>query len=289
MADLTITIPAPVLTAGQTFKERHRLLPSGSWSGYNNRTNAPFTITGLSIGDYEFEFILVNADATQCPPVYRTYTLVADYECISFASEMKNVNGLYHIEITYTLPPGHTDPACGWEVEYLQNGNSSKFTYSSLPGSGIIKISCPNVAAILYVRANMCNGRTKVCHVNDVEHFTNPPCVPFSGVSIFITEVLLGGGKCEYYLNVNFTQSVPATTSVRLVYNQWHYGVPAGDSFNGFVSISPTATTFKRKLNPLFYMGDECTKYYVNFIDVCGNGPSVEVNFCRTICFGATP
>lgn len=288
MADLTITIPAPSLTTGQYFKVRYRQLPGGAWGSYSNRSNAAFTITGLSIGDYEFEFILVNADETQCPPVYRTYTLVGDYDCITFASEMKKVNNLYHIEIAYTLPPGHTDPACGWEVEYIQNSTSNKFTYANLPASGIIKIPCPNVAAILYVRALMCNNRVKQCHVNDVANFINPPCVPFSGVTINITEVRIGS-KCEYYLDINFTQSVPATTQVRLVYNQWHRGLSMGDSFNGMVAISPTATTFRRKLNPLFYEGDECTTYYVSFIDVCGNGSVTQKDFCRTNCFNATP
>lgn len=290
MADLTITIPAPTLTAGQYFKERHRQLPSGAWGGYTNRTNAPFTITGLSAGDYEFEFILVNADETQCPPVYRTYTLITDYECISFASEMKKVNGLYHIEITYTLPMGHTDPPCGWEFVYLPNGGTAqKFTMAALPATGIVKIPCLNLATSLYIRALMCNGHTKDCHVNDVTNFPDPPCVPFSGVSMSITEQLGPNGKCEYYLNINFTQSSPATTSVNLQYVQWTNGLPAGDTFNGNVTILSTATTFKRKLNPHFFLGQECTEYYVNFIDVCGNGPSTHIPFCRTTCFDKTP
>lgn len=289
MADLTITIPAPTLTTGQYFKERHRQLPSGAWGSYTNRTNAAFTITGLTPGDYEFEFILVNADETHCPPVYRTYTLIGDYECITFASEMKKVGSLYHIEITYTLPPGHTDPACGWEVEYIQNGMSSKFTYTNLPASGIIKIPCQNIGTVLYIRALLCNGRSKDCHVNDVQAFNDPPCQPFSNVVITIDEVQVYSDYCEYYLNITFTQSVPATTNVQLNYVQWTSGVIAGDSFNGTVAISPTAGTFRRRLNPMLMQGEMCMKYYVSFIDVCNNGWPVEVNFCRTKCSHPTP
>ncbi len=289
MADLTITIPAPTLTVGQYFKERHRQLPSGAWGSYTNRTNAAFTITSLTPGDYEFEFILVNADDTHCPPVYRTYTLISDYECITFASEMKKVGSLYHIEITYTLPPGHTDPACGWEVEYIQNGTSSKFTYTNLPASGIIKIPCQNIGAVLYVRALLCNGRSKDCHVNDVQAFNDPPCVAFTNVVVTFSEVPLGNGKCEYYMNISFAQSSPATTNLRLVYNQWHRGLPGGDSFNGVIPISATTTSIKRKINPLFYELDECTDYYVSVIDVCNNGWPIKETFCRSICFNATP
>lgn len=266
------------------------MLPSGSWGTYTSRTNAPFTITGLSAGDYEFEFVLVNADETVCPAVYRTYTVISDYDCISFASEMKQVNGLYHIEITYTLPGGYTDPPCGWEFEYTPSAASPlKFTMSALPVSGIIKIPCQNVSTSLYIRALMCNGRTKNCHANDVTNFPDPPCVPFSSVSMNIIEQQGANGKCEYYLDVSFTQSSPATTTVNLQYVQWTNGLPAGDNFNGSVSISATATTFRRKLNPHFLEGQECSGYYVNFIDVCGNGPSTYVPFCRTMCFDKTP
>src|SRR5690606_5088898 len=109
------------------------------------------------------------------------------FECIFFTSQIKKVNGLYHVEISYTLPPGFTDPACGWEIEYLQNGNVvNKFTYANLPTGGIIKIPCANVSGLLYIRAQLCNGRVKVCHGNDVAYFPEPPCVPMTGVTIDI-------------------------------------------------------------------------------------------------------
>lgn len=280
MADITINIPAPVLTAGQYFKERHRQLPSGGWGSYTSRSNAPFTVTGLSAGDYEFEFILVNADETECPAVYRRHTLITDYECISFASEMKKINGVYLVEITYTLPPGFTDPVCGWEVELIQNGSTTnKFTYATLPVSGVIKIPCANIAGLLYIRANMCNGRIKNCHGNDVAHFPDPPCVPMTGVVITVEEVF-ENGRWEYYLKVSFIQSVPATTGVKLDYRQWN--AINGDRFNGTVNIAPGATSFRRKLSPAFKFLEECTRYYVTVTDTCNNGLPVQIDWCRT-------
>ena len=285
MADISITIPAPSLTAGQYFKERHRLLPVGTWSGQTNRTNAPFTITGLSVGDYEFEFVLVNADGTHCPPVYRTYTLVGDYDCLTFASQMQKQNGLYHVEVTYTLPPGFTDPACGWEIEYVQNGVYNKFTYANLPVSGIIKIPCANLSGILYIRALMCNGRVKECHSNDVAYYPDPPCVPISGVVITFEEVP-NFEWCDYYINISFTQSTPATTVLKLEYFQWN--AVGGDKFKGTVNIAPGTNKIRRKIAPLFFDGQECTKYYVTLIDVCNNGLPIEVDWCRTLCTHAT-
>lgn len=290
MADITITIPGPKLTTGQYFKERHRQIPSGSWSAYTNRNNAPFTITGLSIGDYEFEFILVNADETHCPAVYRTYTLIGDYDCISFSSIMKEDNNLFYVELTYTLPPSHTDPACGWEIEYTQGNNTQSFTMATLPVSGVIKIPCNNVLSTILVKAQMCNGRTKNCHENDIAAIFKPACTPMSNVQMNITEVHdPATSKCRYYLNITFTQSVPATTNVRLNYLQSSPSIPAGDNFNGFISISPTATSFTKEVFPHFRALEECSTYTVNFIDVCGNGPQTAVPFCRANCFEERP
>lgn len=290
MADLTINIPQPILTTGQYFKVRYRALPSGAWSGYTNRTNAPFTITGLSAGDYEFKFILVNADATECPATYRTYTIEEDYTCISFNSEMKEVNGLYHIEITYTIPGGHTDPSCGWEVVWIQNGKMNTVPFSNLPGSGIIKIPCQNLSAVLYIKAKMCSGKVKDCHSADVSAIPDPPCINMSNIQMIITHKQVGN-SCEYYLEITFSQSAPATTQPHLFYEQWRQsglGVPH-DKFSGVITIAPTATKIVRKINPHFFEGEECTEYRVNFTDVCGGVSSQRINFCREYCFDETP
>jgi hypothetical protein len=289
MADLTITIPSPILMGGQYFKERHRLLPSGGWSATTNRSNAPFSVSGLSVGDHEFEFVLVNADGTHCPAVYRTYTLVADYECITFASEMKKVNGLYHIEVSYTLPGGFTDPACGWEVVYHQNSVTQKFTLATLPTSGVIKIPCQNYLSFITIRAQMCNGRNKECYSADVLDINEPPCIPMSGVVFSIREVQGGSGRCEYYLDITFTRSNPATTTFMLRYaqNSWSFGY---DSFVGVIAISPTATSYTKKLDPVFLEEERETHYDFQIVDACGNSHSVtNMFYFRPTCWHATP
>lgn len=290
MADITITIPGPQLTTGQYFKERHRLLPSGSWSAYTNRSNTPFTITGLSIGDHEFEFILVNADDTHCPPVYRTHTLVGDYDCISFNALMKQDGQLFYVEVTYTLPPSHTAPDCGWRVEYEQNGNTQSFTLSALPASGVLKIPCKNATTIVRMIADMCNGRTRICDVKEVASIYIPACTPMQNVQMNVTEIFdPATGKCRYFLNITFTQSVPASTRVKLDYLQTSPGIPAGDHFSGFVNILPTDTSFTKEVHPHFAERIEEGKYYVTFTDECGQGLNTPVTFFRQNCFGKTP
>lgn len=285
MADVTITIPLPKLIAGEYFKERHRLLPSSVWSGYTNRGNAAFTITGLSAGDYEFEFILVKADATECPAVYRKYTLYGDYECISFSSGLVDYNGIVRLDMTYTLPGGHTPPPCGWEVEYTDNnGNTTVVPYATLPASGKISMQVKNVSAILRIYALLCNGKKKQCHVNDVTPiFIPPPCTPMSGVNINLVEEF-NNGKCEYFIEITFTQSSPATTSAHLIYEQTN-NILNTDKFKGYVPLLPNATKLKWKINPDLWPGTEFIKYNINIIDRCGNGNLVIDEILWRSCF----
>lgn len=284
MADITVKIPAPILTAGQYFKERHRQLPGGAWSGYSTRSNLPFTISGLSEGDHQMEFILVNADATECSAVYRTFTVVGEYECITFSSQLVEDNGVYYIEVTYTLPVGYTDPPCGWEVEWQPAGGAAQtIKYNALSASGIIKIQTANTGGVLYVQAQLCNGRTKQCHVNDLVAIPDPPCTGMTGLAATIVEELQPDGTYAYFVVITFAQSTPATTQLLLDISQWGLGGLGGDSFYGTVPISATTTKVKRKLNPHMQAGQEAADYKLFVTDGCGGTHSrIDLQLVRT-------
>lgn len=283
MADITVKIPAPILTTGQYFKERHRQLPGGSWSGYTTRSNLPFILTGLSEGDYQMEFILVNADATECTAVYRSFTIVPEYECITFDSELVENNGLYYIEITYTLPPGYTDPPCGWEVQWTPSGGTTQtIKYNALSLSGIIKIPAANTGGVLYVQAQLCNGRTMQCHVNDLVAIPDPPCIGMTNLTASIVEEVDAQGNYNYFLIINFTQSNPPTTRLYLDYAQQYQGGFTGENFKGYILISATATKLKRQLHPLMYDGQEEAKYVLFVTDACGTHSRIDLTLIRT-------
>ena len=284
MADLNITIPSPQLTTGQYFKVRYRQLPSGTWSGYSNQSNAPFTITGLSVGDYQLEFKLVNADASECAAVYRVYTITPDYECISFSSNTVGVNNITYFELTYTLPPGHTAPPCGWELEYSDGTTTKTSTYASLPPSGTLRMPVPNVAGVVRVFALLCNGKKKECHAGDVTPVVYPPpCIPMSNVSINILEQL-NNGVCEYFLEIKFTQSSPTTTSAWLKYDQAKY-LLAFDKFAGFIPIPANANKILWKLNPTLASNFEMISYNISFIDRCQSQTFIKELTIDRLCW----
>ncbi len=273
MPNVTITIPQPVLTAGQSFKTRYRLLPSGSWSGYTSRSNAAFTLTGLATGDYQLEVILVKADSSECPAIYKTFTVVPEYSCISFGSQIVKTGTLYYLQITYTLPGGFTNPACGWDITYVQNGITTTNTYTTLPTSGIIKIPVTNTAMAVYVRANMCNGNKKDCHQADVSPVAPPPC---TGLNL-VAQTLVKSGS-SFFINLTFVQSSPATTSLQVVYSQTGSFIAPGDGGSVTVPLLPTATSVSIPVKPARPNFAEFVYYTGKVIDACNNQIPISVN-----------
>lgn len=276
MPDTTITIPSPVLTGSDYFKVRYRLI-GGAWSAYQNETNTPFTLTGLSLGNYQLEIIVVDGDTsppTECPPVYRTFIISDPFTCITFNAEIIQIGFQYVLRITFTQSSPPAAPNCGWEILYTINGQTTTVPYATLPNSGVIDITLPsNSDVALNIRGNLCNGNYQYCFSDDIPAI-EPECIPMQITNTYITEVTgVGGG---YYLNIDYINSIPATQFAQLVYYQTYPSVPIiTNPEQGFIPsfpISPASTgTLTVKLNPtphpqfLF----EFIKYNGNILDAC--------------------
>ncbi len=221
MPDITITIPSPILTGSAYFKVRYRLLPGGAFSGYQNRTNAPFTLTGLTAGNYELEVIYVKEDGTECAATYQYFEVKPEFTCVNFTMQIVHAgNGLFNLEITYTQPP--VSPPCGWRIDY-NNGNGLKsIHYSTLPAANVIKIPVANWATYVKIVALLCNGDEKMCGEADVTAI-DVPCVPFANVRGQINYV--PGSNWQYQIELKFDQSNPGTDFHDIIYEQ--LGVPA--------------------------------------------------------------
>lgn len=277
MPNINITIPNPILLAGQHFKTRYRELPSGGWSGYTNRTNAVFTITGLSPANYQLEVILVKADETECAAVYQPFKVADDFSCISFTAEIIKQGSLYYLDVAWTLPGGYSAPACGWELVFQQGATTTKVPYATLPVSGNIKLLTTNNAGLFYMQANLCNGNTKQCSLSDVSAISDPPCTPLVQTGAFLSKV-----GSTYFITINFTQSSPATTSLYIKYNQFGVIIPGWGVVDpgGIITptILPSATNVTFPVNINTHVADE--KYHYNglLVDGCGNGTSFTID-----------
>lgn len=252
--DVTLQITDPTLTGSQVFKVRYRLAPAGIWVLIADQTNTQFTVTGLSAGTYEFEFVVQLEDETLCPPVSKfvTVTDVADtFECPDFSVVMTDHPQI--LTVSYTLPMGYVAPPCGYKVKYkVPLGGYAYATYPVLPASPFIIFIPAIIPMDVTIVADLCGAGTVECFRNDVPPPAEPPCTPMTVTSAVLTPGgLAGSGDYLVTLVINFTQSTPITGVITIVGSQ--VGVLAGyppATINWVTGILASTTFY----NGNFYM-----------------------------------
>jgi hypothetical protein len=210
MADLEITIPFPILTPPEIFKVRYRKLPAGVFSSYQNEDNTPFTLTGLTSGDYQIEVIVVLADGTECPATSFIETVV-EFTCGTFTVTQELTPYRLKIEHSGVIASG-----CGYNIGYRQIGSTgfANVHYNDpLPASPIyINIPFPTPLDLeVRITADQCNGKATICYDEVVDKPVVPPCVPMPFVEFFSIEKTrdLPNKVEEYYLQYKFRATIP--------------------------------------------------------------------------------
>ncbi len=273
MADLSITIPTPVLVAGQAFRVRYRVHPAGSWTTLTpDKTNATFTITGLSPDTYDISFMLVKFEGspaveTGCDEAIRTVTLTDEIGCIEASGEITLIDqNLYILTVTYTGTP----TACFYELIYgIAGQTQSTITYATLPASPII-LPASNNQYTIEIRAYTCDGLYTVCYEDTID----PPEGGCEHSTITTAELIFYNGGI--YIHLVIAQSVPMTSMFYVSYyqsNMVNTGIPdPGGTFP--YAGTPTTTILYIPVTPNFDIvltnGDQILKYAGSFTDACG-------------------
>lgn len=285
MASITITIPTPVLTAGQSFKVRYRVHPAGSWTTVTpNKTNAPFTITGLTPDDYDFEFTLVKTSGSPaveefCPAVIRTFTVIDDLPCIEAEAEIIEIEpGVFQIKITYTGTPS----ACFYEVRYNVAGSAPMIAlYYTLPASPFY-LPATNAPYNVEIRAYTCDGLYTVCFDEEID----PPITGCEHSILVNAELIFYNGGI--YIHLEITQSTPMSPLFLLSYHQSNVvntGIPDPGGTFPFTGI-PTTTHIYKQVTPNFDVqltnGDQVLKYSGSFTDLCNYTNKFDVELIVT-------
>lgn len=248
MPDITITIPTPILTGSDTFLVRYRALPAGAWSSHTTQTNAPFTLTGLAVGLYQLEVIVVK-DGVECPAITKQFEIIAEYECIEFEAELVQTSaGLYNIEISYTIPSPLVNPPCGYIIE-IRGKSTKTITYATLPASPI-KIQVLNEPMLVRVIADLCNGKRENCYEADITMLP-PNCTPIVITDTSVAQLMgapFFGTRFRIFFQI--TQSTPVTNYMVVLIQQKASAVISGNvgqtsyaSFNP-LNITNTPTQF---------------------------------------------
>lgn len=246
MPDITIQINTPTLVAGESFKVRYREI-GGAWSGYSTRTNAAFTLSGLTPGNYEMEVIVVKG-GIECPAIIRPFTVIAPFSCITFEAEIVQNDVAAKLVIDYTIPGGFVNPPCGWKIILQGALNNKTINYSVLP-TPPINIPVLNEAMVVKVVADLC-GKSQTCFEADVPAADNP-CTPMVVNSVTAVWAGIANNQLRYNVTFNITQSIPPTTTAFVTVTQTNTiiaggGLPGQTSFGSFNPkiISTTATSF---------------------------------------------
>lgn len=231
MPDITITIPQPIITPPEKFKFRYRLLPGGVFTAYSDQDNDPFVLSGLAVGQYEYEALFVNADAIECGTVVGNFEVVAEAECLDFEVEQVVISGITYLQISYTIPSPFVNFTCGYNFYYRPTGSGQPFQNLSkpnLPASPLLIQVDPNTDYDVEIRGNSC-AFTTLCFSDEIPA-PDEPCTPRSLVSAaLIDQGALPNGDRKIHINLTFTESTPATGGYvlwNLVWNQT--GINAG-------------------------------------------------------------
>lgn len=289
MADVTFTISYPILVGSQKFAVRYRSLPAGSWNVIADQTNAPFTINGLAVGNYELEATLILADLTECTPVSYFFDVNEDFTCYAnFAAEiLADGNGQYYVHLTWDFPSPLVIPPCGFIIEYTNSSTSVQIPYpTGLSLSGDMNIPIPsNEQTNFKVIADLCNGIYKVCFDEDLEP-ASVPCTPMTNVVATLSPTTPSG---YYSLIISYVNSSPATLTSILTWAQTQPVVSNPDVGSSPVLITGGAGnngSFTVKVHPTpNAFGLECVQYKGTIFDACG----VTHNFCAVYPTGCYP
>lgn len=277
MPNVSITIPYPVLQSGQSFNVRYRELPSGSWVDISPKTNAQFTISGISAGDYELEvrLNLGGSPAQLCPPVLQRFYVEEEYGCPEIDSAEITRSGQQSQIVITATPAGNTYP-CGYQIEYTALGASFGTWIRRNPFPSTLSIPVPTPPSDYTVRifGVPCSGSANVlCWEDTLE--APETCDPITVQSPGASYVKSGN---QYYIRFPFNQSTPSSPTLLATWKQKGVMVsgttdPGGQqSFNAvspiLVPITPN-TNIQPEVSGIL-TGKRLLRYDGTFVDQCG-------------------
>lgn len=239
MANVTFTIPNPVLSGTEKFKTRYRKLPNGSFTAYVDRTNTPFTINGLDdSAQYVLEIVFVKEDGTECPATYEFFDTEIAGDCVTINGQIICENNLAFLILTYTFPSPYTIPPCGYKITLTQGSTTIVIDKPlGLNIGGQETISLPNANSwTVRVQKNLCSGILRDCYfvsLFGVECGCDPLVITSTSISFNPLN------PSPWRITINFIDSNPQTMFTRISFNQTNT-VTSGALDSGFIVLPTT-------------------------------------------------
>lgn len=271
----TITIGQPILQPGEHFEASYALLPNGVPVDVGDETNAPFTITGLSDGDYQLTVVYVRADGSECDPTVTGFT-VARYGCECPAIDelyvQRSCKGGAIIHVSFS---GTGDDICSYIISYSNFGSTVlvPVQYAVLPQSIDIPIpdngvgGAPLFGVSVMCCDSLCGGITKCTDVSPIIDIRECQCA--IGPKITSSAILYNGATSQWYIALSFSGSVMDMPPYTITYQQ--QGAIGAAPVN--IVTETGAGTFDIDVFPVPYNGT--LSYSITVSNTCGTDNTV--------------
>lgn len=191
MGSVTITIPTPVLTGGEVFFVKYKLKTASTWINVSpNPTNSPFTLTGLSNGEYEIEISL--SEHLTCDAIQECFTVNGGCNCPTVSNQAFSTGSDQLNYISFDLDFSSSGfPACGLIIQIYDTTTGTTTTININSEADLILISSghytfkkqvTDTSYEISVFINCCNDNPTLCGqpFYIVENVPSPPttCIP---------------------------------------------------------------------------------------------------------------
>lgn len=284
MADLTITIPTPVLVGSQTFKVEYST-DGTSYTLWGSETNAAFTVTGLTAGVlYYFRFTLVRSTSplVECDPVIKTYTIPEESPCVTVEGDLEAVGDVWELTLTFTLPSPYVNPCGGYRLEYgiSPNFNSINIpTFITSPSINPLVLPASNGVYTVNIYAVDCSGNETLC-----DDLTVNPTVPTCEHAVLSSATMefVGG---LYRIALEVTPSIPASSNYIVSYQQANAVSSGVPDPGGTVSLQVTGgspETFYIPVNPNMNVYGNAITYVGTLTDRCNYSSVFDISIIIT-------
>lgn len=268
MPDKIISIPYPVLKTGESFYVRYKMQPSGSWVDVTPQTNAPFTLYGLTVGNYILEVALVIS-GVPCAKKYYNFKVEEPCECppsLAYTATF-DVYGNVNVTVTSGVP---SPKITGYEI-IIVDGNGQQSVNITPNDLQNYSFSFPEtIGAYNIIIKAICGKYVMYCK-DEWMNILPAPCMGISGTSATVIKMVTAIGTIQYYLRILLTQSTPKTLTTTVSFNQTDkvvVGVPDG----GSAFVGSVGAIVMIPITPnINVVSSEILNYSWRFTDICGN------------------
>lgn len=271
MADITITIPTPVIITGQFFKVEYSTDGVSYTIFSTTETNTPFTITGLTAGTlYYFRFTLIQSASplVECDPVIQTYFIPESQPCVEVEGEIVRNGDIYTLVLTFTLPSPYAAPCGGYKLEYgiSPNFNTIYFpTFLTSPSINPMSLPAGPGTYTVNIYSIDCAGKEVLCDSIEV-------VAPSSCDHAVVTAADLIHNSSGYFLTFTITQSNPISPNYKLTYQQVNALSSGVNDPGGTIILTANGSpsqTFMVQVYPNLNVYNNIISYSGSILDLC--------------------